>query len=60
MQKSGVFVLADARTHRTQEVMAAAMELADRLKPKGQGPAKSAMHGIKCGVYKDVLEVRSF
>ena len=41
----------------SQEVLSTAMVLANRLKPKGQGPARHAMHGIKCGVYKGVLEV---
>jgi len=37
------------------ELMAKAIELATSLKPKGTGPARKALGGIKKNVYKDVL-----
>merc|ERR1719487_1099669 len=38
------------------EVLPRALELAQSLRPKGQGPARKALGGIKRGLYKDVLE----
>lgn len=37
------------------EVLAKAIEFATALKPKGTGPARAALGGIKKNVYKDVL-----
>ena len=34
-----------------------ALELAHSLKPKGTGPARKALQGIKKNVYKSVLDV---
>jgi len=38
------------------EILPKALELAATLKPKGQGPARKALKGIKENVYKGVLE----
>lgn len=38
------------------DVLPRAMELAAKLKAKGQGPARKALGGIKRGLYKNVLD----
>lgn len=40
----------------TSELLEKALELAASLKPKGQGPARKALAGIKQNVYKRVLD----
>ena len=40
----------------SDEVVPAALELAQTLKAKGVGPARAAMGGIKAAVYKPVLD----
>lgn len=48
----------DVAVH-SSEVMAKALELATSLKPKGTGPARAALGGIKKNVYKTVLDSMS-
>eukprot|EP00929_Paragymnodinium_shiwhaense_P075382 TRINITY_DN38533_c0_g1_i1.p1 TRINITY_DN38533_c0_g1~~TRINITY_DN38533_c0_g1_i1.p1 ORF type:complete len:352 (-),score=67.21 TRINITY_DN38533_c0_g1_i1:208-1239(-) len=43
-------------TVKASEVLPRALELAESLRPKGRGPARNALGGIKRGLYKDVLE----
>ena len=40
----------------SDQVVPAALELAQALKVKGVGPARAAMGGIKAAVYKPVLD----